>query len=125
MDENQRETYRQLLLEMRSRLARSVENLQTDVQQSMVAPGRLSNQPTHPADSDSEGIDTYLEMAGAEDRILEQVDGALKRMDQDGFGLCERCAQPIEPDRLEVLPYTAYCVKCAHAAEKAANRRPR
>ncbi len=43
-------------------------------------------------------------------RILVQIDDALRRMDAGTYGLCERCGQPIELERLEALPYATLCL---------------
>ena len=43
---------------------------------------------------------------------LTQVEAALARLDQGGFGLCRRCGQPIADARLEALPWAAYCISC-------------
>lgn len=43
-------------------------------------------------------------------RILVQIEDALKRMDAGTYGLCERCGNPIELDRLEALPYATLCL---------------
>ncbi|HEX9713284.1 MAG TPA: TraR/DksA C4-type zinc finger protein [Actinomycetota bacterium] len=49
------------------------------------------------------------------ERLREQlaaVDHALDRMDRGSYGVCERCGQPISPERLEALPYSTLCVSC-------------
>jgi DnaK suppressor protein len=43
-------------------------------------------------------------------RILLQIEDALKRMDAGTYGTCERCHQPIEPARIEALPYATLCL---------------
>ena len=44
---------------------------------------------------------------------LGQVEHALERL-ANGLGdECEQCGEQIDPRRLEVLPYTNVCVKCA------------
>jgi sigma-B regulation protein RsbU (phosphoserine phosphatase) len=43
-------------------------------------------------------------------RLLLDVDAALRRMDEGTFGLCEACADPIEPDRLVADPLTRFCL---------------
>ncbi|MDP8960773.1 MAG: TraR/DksA C4-type zinc finger protein [Actinomycetota bacterium] len=43
-------------------------------------------------------------------RILVQIDDALRRMDAGTYGLCERCGQAIEVERLEALPYATLCL---------------
>ncbi len=45
--------------------------------------------------------------------LLREIEAALDRLRQHTFGRCERCGHPIEPERLELLPYTRYCASCA------------
>jgi sigma-B regulation protein RsbU (phosphoserine phosphatase) len=42
--------------------------------------------------------------------LLKEVDSALKRMDEGTYGLCERCHDPIEQDRLMADPLLEYCL---------------
>ncbi len=44
-------------------------------------------------------------------RILREIDDALVRMDNGTYGLCERCGDPIEFARLEVIPYATLCLE--------------
>ena len=43
---------------------------------------------------------------------LHDVDVALGKIDKGTFGVCERCGQPINPERLEAIPYARLCVSC-------------
>jgi len=43
---------------------------------------------------------------------LEQIELALKRLDDGTYGQCGRCGSMISPARLQVLPYATTCVKC-------------
>ena len=43
-------------------------------------------------------------------RLLNEVDLALKRIDDGTFGLCEACFEPIETDRLIADPLTRLCL---------------
>jgi DnaK suppressor protein len=45
------------------------------------------------------------------DQLL-QVDRALGKIDQGTYGICESCGQPIDPERLQALPYSTLCVSC-------------
>ena len=47
--------------------------------------------------------------------ILEQVETALTRLDSGQYGTCIQCGQPIREERLEILPYAVYCVRCSAA----------
>ena len=44
---------------------------------------------------------------------LSLVKSALKRITDGLYGSCIECDEPINPDRLSALPYTAKCIKCA------------
>ena len=45
-------------------------------------------------------------------RLLQEVDGALKRMDAGWYGVCESCRGQIERDRLIVDPLVRVCLDC-------------
>jgi DnaK suppressor protein len=44
---------------------------------------------------------------------LAEIDQALEQLDSGGYGRCERCGGPIDPERLAVLPHTTLCSQCA------------
>lgn len=50
--------------------------------------------------------------------ILNQVNGALERMDNGTFGTCQRCGQPIGEERLEAFPYVRFCIACQTQVER-------
>ncbi|GGY72150.1 TraR/DksA family transcriptional regulator [Marinobacter zhanjiangensis] len=56
-----------------------------------------------------------LAKAGKEraNRKLLMIEAALKRIDQDEFGECMECGEPINPKRLEIDPTTLHCIHCA------------
>ena len=49
---------------------------------------------------------------------LELVNAALGRLADGTFGACLRCGQPIAPERLEALPWAAYCISCQADVDK-------
>ncbi len=48
---------------------------------------------------------------------LQQIDAALRALDAGRYGLCNRCKQPIEPQRLDALPEAPLCLSCQEAVE--------
>lgn len=50
------------------------------------------------------------------ERLLSQIEAAVRRIEQGVYGLCERCGQAIHPERLQALPYATTCLGCARAA---------
>jgi RNA polymerase-binding protein DksA len=47
---------------------------------------------------------------------LRQVEEALERLDAGTYGACRSCGNPIAPERLEAIPWSATCIDCARAA---------
>jgi DnaK suppressor protein len=61
--------------------------------------------------------DMQLSLLENEDEILKAVQAALKRIEAGTFGTCLGCQELIPPRRLEVLPYTSFCVGCQEKSE--------
>jgi DnaK suppressor protein len=50
--------------------------------------------------------------------ILLQISEALERIKDQTFGICANCENPIQPKRLEAVPWTSHCVQCQNLLEK-------
>ena len=53
----------------------------------------------------------HLAYATAARTLLNQVRDALNRIESGTFGRCAEDGEPIEEDRLEAVPWAAYCHK--------------
>jgi|TARA_B100001167_G_scaffold167389_1_gene116733 DnaK suppressor protein len=49
---------------------------------------------------------------------LKQVEAALKKVEDGEYGICEQCKQEILETRLEIMPYTEFCIHCLSEIEK-------
>lgn len=49
---------------------------------------------------------------------LADVDRALQKLDQGTYGRCDRCGEPIAPERLEAIPSSVVCVTCSAARRR-------
>ena len=54
-----------------------------------------------------------LELRRRQEQQLQRITNALKRLEQNRYGLCGRCKQPIAEERLEISPDAVMCVRCA------------
>ncbi len=72
--------------------------------------------------------DFCIESAGREDlfqrisqqrRSLHRIEAALRRIEYGTFGECSICGDQIKPKRLEVMPWTEYCIRCQEDFERA------
>lgn len=58
--------------------------------------------------------DEVLEATGNAGKVeITQIRAALKRIDDGSYGDCARCGEPIAEARLDALPWTPLCRRCA------------
>lgn len=57
------------------------------------------------------------------ERTLRDIDRALLAIDSGRYGICERCNNPIPPERLEARPDATLCVVCQQEVERLRRRR--
>lgn len=61
--------------------------------------------------------------ARALQRIIDDIEDALARMDAGTYGSCQRCGKQIPPRRRELLPHSRWCVTCVQPARAAETRK--
>jgi RNA polymerase-binding protein DksA len=50
--------------------------------------------------------------------LIDQINRALVRIDEGGYGTCERCGNPIDASRLKALPHASLCLDCKRREER-------
>jgi DnaK suppressor protein len=118
--------FRKLLLDLRDHLIDGVSFLATDnlKRSHRDASGELSGYSLHMADA---GTDTFdrefaLSLVSNEQEALYEIEEALKRLDQNTYGICGNCEKPILKARLEAVPFARLCVNCQSEIEKNGRR---
>lgn len=125
---NKRETkvYKQLLTGLRGRLRGDVSAMADAAlnKTRSEASGDLSSMPIHMADVGTDNFEQEftLSLMENEEETLIQIDAALERIEDGVYGLCVECEARIPKTRLNAIPYTPHCVKCASKLE--GNGRP-
>jgi DnaK suppressor protein len=74
----------------------------------------------HLADSATE---TYMrELDGGlgenAEHLLQEIEAALRRIEDGTYGVCRRCGRPIDAARLEAVPYATLCIEDKRAQER-------
>ena len=54
---------------------------------------------------------------------LEEINEALKRIEQGTYGICEMCEEEIQEERLKIKPFAKYCIICREIIEKENNEK--
>jgi RNA polymerase-binding protein DksA len=50
--------------------------------------------------------------------LIDQINRALARIGEGGYGTCERCGNPIDASRLKALPHASLCLDCKRREER-------
>src|SRR5947199_10656967 len=53
-----------------------------------------------------------------ESNLLRNVRSALRRIEDESFGVCLHCEEEISPKRLAAVPWTAFCIQCQEIADR-------
>ena len=109
--------FKSLLVTLRARLRGDVTAL-ADAALGMTrseSSGDLSRMPIHMADMGTDAFEQEftLSLMEHDGSALEQIEAALVRIEDGLYGVCVECETKIPKTRLQVLPQTPYCVKCA------------
>jgi DnaK suppressor protein len=115
------DTFRLRLVALLTRLDQDRWQLEDEAMQGTggEASGGLSDVPLHPADLGNREFEEEITLGllEREERLVEEINGALGRIDQGVFGRCQACGHKVSKSRLEALPYTRYCVRCARRGQ--------
>ena len=120
LDQAKLEQFQKDLLNLKSNILHDIKNMDAD--NSAEGQGRSDSSVGHGmhiADAASEMYDREfsLNLASNDRERLQKIDKALKRLDENVFGLCTNCKSLISFARLKALPYAENCVKCQEQLE--------
>jgi len=102
------------LTELREQLLHNKNQLAEDARQETPTIG------THMADA---GTDTFdrdwaLSMLSLEQNAVYEIEEALDRIHLGTYGTCELTGKPIEPDRLDAIPWTRFTAEGEREVER-------
>lgn len=112
--------YKNILLNLRARVSGDVSSLADAALNDQALSSANSTMPSHIADAGSDAFnqDNTLRLMDNEFEALQMIDEAIDRINGGSFGFCTNCNGKISKMRLQVLPYTPYCIKCANELDE-------
>ena len=119
------DAYREKLLNLKDDFLKQMKEISEDTlmktQKDMS--GDISGYGLHIADvaSDNYERDFNLGLVSNERKIVMDIDEALKRIDENIYGVCQKCVKPVVKTRLKAIPYAKYCKKCQEKIESEKN----
>lgn len=116
MDKNQLETYKHTLMREKSKILQAIKDInENDLGGSLKEfCSELSSYDNHPADM---GTETYMmeqsmNLKNNEINMLDNIDNALKSIEDGTYGKCSVCGKEISTQRLDFIPYANTCTVC-------------
>jgi DnaK suppressor protein len=112
--------YREKLHAIRARLRGDVTAMAEVALRKSGIEGNDSNaMPIHMAELGSDNFEQEftLGLLEADEDTLSLIDSALGRIEGGSFGQCIQCDGAISKTRLNAIPYTPVCIKCAERQE--------
>lgn len=114
--------YKERLLALRARLRGDVSQMADTAlkKNRMESSGDLSSMPIHMADIGTDNFEQEftLSLMETEEDTLVAIEQGLERIEEGTYGNCEECGATIPKARLNAIPYTPYCIRCAEKAER-------
>src|SRR5215831_1496586 len=114
MDKKRLDYYKKKLLARREELIKTIARIQEE--------GRMADEdPT--VDLADKAANFYTKeflfgMTNADWLLLNLIDGALKRIQEDEYGVCANCQEEIQQKRLEAVPWAKHCIACQEKMEQ-------
>jgi DnaK suppressor protein len=112
--------YREKLHAIRARLRGDVSTMAEVALRKSGIEGSDSNaMPIHMAELGSDNFEQEftLGLMEAEEGTLGHIETALERIQSGEYGRCVQCESAIPKTRLNAIPYTPVCIKCAELQE--------
>jgi DnaK suppressor protein len=101
------EHFKKLLLAKRRELQANLAALEGEAS----ASGDAEVRDYTDAATASQGTSEAFEESSIESQTLEEVQDALRRIEDGSYGKCTVCGREITPARLEAVPWTPYCLE--------------
>ncbi len=114
--------YKKLLETLREQVAGDLEHIEGDAlnRSQRDASGDLSGYSYHMADMATDNFDREfnLGLASNEQKSLNLIEAALRKIKDGSYGFCEFCSKAIPQKRLLAMPYALFCISCQEIEEK-------
>jgi len=112
--------YRKRLAELHERVGGEVNHVVESIHEDVQVNENVSYAPVHLADVAGAAVDADVEVLHTERSILDEINAALRRIDEGTFGKCRECGDAVSEERLTAIPFTPLCAACAKASEQPA-----
>ena len=122
MTKKELKEFKKLVIKKKEELLDSMRHISEDTlkHSQKDAAGDISGYTIHMADMATDAYDREfsLGLATSEQKVIFEVDDAMKRIEEGTYGVCEDCEKLIAKRRLKAVPHARLCIKCQQKREK-------
>jgi len=114
MTKEQLEQFKNILEHRKEQILKNIQEFKIEI-------GELHNsEASDEADFAAISSDSAIEEAISkkQEKELEEIEYALKKIEDGTYGICEMCEEEIGIERLKVKPQARYCIVCREIVEK-------
>jgi len=106
--------YKQVLRAKEQELIRAIARTEVDGRET------ADVDPQDPLDKANGSLakEYFFQQSDYDRAILGLVQAALVRAETGEFGSCVECGRPVEPKRLEAVPWARHCIACQTLQDK-------
>ena len=114
MDKKRLDYYKKKLTTRREELMKTIARTQEE--------GRTADEdPT--VDLADKAANSYTKeflfgMTNTDRKIVNMIDAALKRIQEEEYGVCANCQEEMQQKRLEAVPWAKHCITCQEKADR-------
>jgi DnaK suppressor protein len=114
MDKKRLEYYKKKLVTRREELTKTIARTQEE--------GRTADDDAT-VDLADKAANSYTKeflfgMTNTDRTILNMIDAALKRIQEEEYGVCANCPAELQQKRLEAVPWAKHCLACQEKMEQ-------
>jgi len=119
MNMNKYHLYKEMLLMRKTEIEKILNSLSNEIKD--INKCEINDEADFAAASMDSGRDYQIYVN--QKKELEEINEALKKINEGRYGICEMCEEPIQEERLKIKPFAKYCIICREIIEKEGNNK--
>jgi len=106
--------FKDILLSRKEQIEKNINSVSTEI--SELNTSDLNDEGDHASANNNSMVESAI--IEQQKKELSEIDKALGKIRNGGYGICEMCEDDIGFQRLKVKPHAVYCIDCREIVEK-------
>jgi len=106
--------FKDILLGRKEQIEKNIQGVRTELSELNVSD--LNDEGDHASANNNSMVESAI--IEQQKKELSEIERALSKIKNGGYGICEMCEDYIGFQRLKVKPHAVYCIDCREIIEK-------